>query len=101
MIYKSFDKKSAGGGMKSEVNEKVKKRNVYSPFMGGISGIVLSDMQLISKYNNLLLWFLVYMHGLVPWRIKTGGAVNKVFPKIVNNSGRKPNKTSVEKGNQF
>ena len=65
MVYKFFDKKAAGRGIKSmQQNEKLaeelhkpiirkfKKRKVYSAFKDNIWGAHLADMQLISKYNK-------------------------------------------------
>ena len=66
MVYKSFDKKSKGSGIKNEIKEnqqlanelhkpsikKFKKRKVYSSFKDNIWGFDLADMQLISKYNK-------------------------------------------------
>ena len=69
-VYKIFDKKSAllnkssGSGIVNEPNYQVanelhkpiigkfKKRKVYSFFRGNICGVVLADMQSLSKYNK-------------------------------------------------
>ena len=87
MVYKFFNKKSAGSGVNIEVkhNEqlaeelhksiirKSKKRKVYSGFKDNIWGADLADMQLISKFNKgfnldsycVLLILLVNMLGLL------------------------------------
>ena len=57
MVYKFFDKKSKGTGIKSmpkkqPIIRKFEKRKVYSPFKDHIYGVDLADMQLISKYNK-------------------------------------------------
>ena len=66
MVYKFFDKKSAGGSVNIplEFNEQLakelhkpiirnfKKRTVYSGFKGNIWGVDLADMQSLSKYNK-------------------------------------------------
>ena len=67
MVYKTFDKKSKGSGIKNEIKEnqqlanelhkpiirKIKKRKkVYSYFKDNIWGCDLADMELISKYNE-------------------------------------------------
>ena len=62
MVYKFFDKKSKGAGLKENqqlANElhkpiirKFKKRKVYSSFKDNIWGADLADMQLISKHNK-------------------------------------------------
>ena len=68
MVYKFFDKKSKGSGLKENqgnflqnsqlANElhkpiirKFKKRKVYSSFKDNMWGCDLADMQLISKHN--------------------------------------------------
>ena len=70
MVYKFFYKKSAGGGVAMLQNEqlanelhkaiirKLKKRRVYSPFKGNICGANLADMQLISKFDKGIKFFL-------------------------------------------
>ena len=64
IVYKFFDKKSKGSGIKSMPNQKLanelhkpiirkfEKRKVYSSFKDNIWGVDLADMQLTSKYNN-------------------------------------------------
>ena len=66
MVYKFFDKKSKGTGIKNEIKQnqqlanelhkpiirKFKKRKVYSYFKDNIWGVDLADMQLINKYNK-------------------------------------------------
>ena len=65
MVYKFFDKKTAGSGIKSmpqneqlaeelhkPIIRKFKKRKVYSPFKDNILGADTADMQLISKFNK-------------------------------------------------
>ena len=69
MVYKFFDKKSKGSGLKENqgnflqhsqlANElhnpiirKFKKRKVYSSFKDNVWGVDLADTQLISKHNK-------------------------------------------------
>ena len=65
MVYKFFDKRSKGSGIKSvpqnhqlaeelhkPVVTKFKKRRVHSEFKSNIWSADLADMQLISKYNK-------------------------------------------------
>ena len=66
MVYKFFDKKSPGSGIKNEIMQnqqlieelhkpiirKCKTRKVYSSFKDNIWGADLADMQLISKFNK-------------------------------------------------
>ena len=65
MVYKFFDKKTSGSGIKSEnisnkqlaealhkpIIRKFIKRKVHSPFIDNMWGAYLADMQLISKFN--------------------------------------------------
>ena len=73
MVYKFFDKKSAGSGVNIHANNerpldlatqklaeelqkpiirKSKRRNAYSRFKDNIWGVDLAEMQLISKFNK-------------------------------------------------
>ena len=65
MVYKFFDKKTAGSGVKSipqneqlaeelhkPIIKKFKKRKVYSIFKNYIWSADLAEMQLISKFNK-------------------------------------------------
>ena len=80
MLYKFFDKKSKGAGLKEnqqlasefhkQIIRKFKKRKVYSSFKDNIWGADLANMQLISKHNKGIRYLLcvidfsVNMHGL-------------------------------------
>ena len=67
MVYKFFDKKTSGSGIKNEnmsdqelveaslrkpIIKKFKKRKVHSTFIDSIGVADLDDMQLISKFNE-------------------------------------------------
>ena len=66
MVYKFFDKKTYGSGIKNEnmsdqqlaeelhkaIIRKFKKRKVHSIFIHNILGVDLADVQLISKFNK-------------------------------------------------
>ena len=66
MVYKFFDKKTAGGAVKNEnmsdqqlaeklhkpIIIKFKKRKLYSSFIDNVWGTDLGDMKLISKVNR-------------------------------------------------
>ena len=74
MVYKFFDKRSAGSGVNMYANNespldlseelhkpiirKLKKRVVYTGFKDNVSGADLPDMQLISKLNKRFRSFL-------------------------------------------
>ena len=79
MVYKFFDKKSAGSGVNNEkiaeeihkpIMRNFTKRKVYSGFRDNILGADLANMQLISKlikdldFYYALLIFLVNMYEL-------------------------------------
>ena len=65
MVYKFFDSKVSGSGVKlisenellanelhKPIIRKFEKRKVYSTFKDNIWGVHLADMQLLSKYNK-------------------------------------------------
>ena len=95
MVYKCFDKKTSGSGIKNEniPNKKLaeeldkpfaknlNKEKVHSPFIDNIWGVDLVDMQLISKFNKgFRFWLCVIdIHGKYAWVI-----LLKVKKKIYN-----------------
>ena len=112
IVYKFFDKKSTVSGINIslEFNEqlakelhkpvirKFKKRKVYSGFIDNIWGADLADMQLISKFNKGFRFLLCVIDifskyaWVVPLKDKKGACIVNVFQKILDKSGRKPNK---------
>ena len=80
MVYKCFDKKTAGSGIKSMLQKEqlaeelhkplIRKFKKYSTFKDNIWGADLADMHLISKFNKgfrfvlCVLIFLANMSGL-------------------------------------
>ena len=121
MVYKFFDKKSKGSGVNIplEFNEqlakelhkpiirKFKKGKVYSGFKDNIWGADLADMQLISKFNKGFRFLLCVIDvsskyaWVLPLKDKKGVSIVNAFQKIFEKSPRKPNKISVDKGNEF
>ena len=117
MVYKFFDKKSKGSGIKENhqlANElhkpiirKVRKRKVYSSFKDNIWGVDLADMQLISKYNKGIRYLLCAIDLFskyafaVPLKDKKGNTIVNAFQSILDNSKRKPNKIWVDQGSEF
>ena len=130
MVYKFFDKKSAGSVIttpanKSFFNNEIKQnlqlaevlhkpiirnfknRTVYSGFKDNIWGADLADMQSISKFNKGTRFLLCVIDifskyaWVVPLKYKKGVTIADVFQKILNYSMRKPNKISVDKGSEF
>ena len=121
MVYKFFNKKSKGSGIKNEIKKdqqlanelhkpiirKFNKRKVYSSFKDNIWGVDLADMQLISKYNKRIR-YLLYAIDLfskyafvVPLKYKKGVTIVNAFQSVLNNLKRKPNKIWVDQGSEF
>ena len=101
MVYKFFDKKSKGDGIKNEIKQnqqlakelhepiirKFKKRKVYSTFKDNICGADLADMQLISKFNKGFRFLLCVIDifskyaWVVPLKDKKGASTVIAFEK--------------------
>ena len=99
MVYKFFDKKLKGIGIKNEIKQnqqlanelhkpitrKFFKKNVYSSFKDNIWGVDLADMQLISKYNKRIRCLLctIYLFSkcafVVPLKDKKGLTIANAF----------------------
>ena len=119
MVYKFFDKKLKGGGIANEPNyqlgnelhkpiiRKFLKRKVFSGFKDKIWGADLAGMQLISKFNKGFRFLLCFIDifskyaWIVPLKDEKGVSIVDAFQKILDNSGRKPNKIWVDKGIKF
>ena len=116
MVYKIFDKKSKGSGLKNQqladelhkpIIRKFKKRKVYSSFKDNIWGVDLADMQLISKYNKGIGYILCVIDlfskyaWVAPLNDKKGATITNAFQKILDTSKRKPNKIWVDQGSEF
>ena len=113
MVYKFFDKKSLGGNLElanelhKRVIRKFNKRKVYSSFKDNIWSVDLVDMQLLSKYNKGIKYLLCAIDlfskyaFIVTLKDKKGASVVNAFQKILDKSGRKPNKIWVDQGGEF
>ena len=120
MVYKFFDKKSEGSGVKripeneqlanelhKPIIRKFEKRRVYSTFKDNIWGVDLADMQLLSKYNKGIRFLLCVIDifskyaWVVPLKDKKGISIVKAFQIILKQSNREPNKIWVDKGSEF
>ena len=128
MGYKYFDKKSMGSGIMKNttkssslersssiladelhkpVIKKFEKRKVYSQFKDNIWGVYLADMQLLSRKNKGIKYFLCAIDlynkyaFVVPLKDKKGISIVNAFNKIIKQSRRKPNKRWVDQGGQF
>ena len=122
MVYKFFDKKTFGIGIKSEnisnnkelakellksVIIKFNKRKVLSPFIDKIWGADLAIMQLINKFNKGFRFLLcvIDIYSKYAWVIllknKNCITITNAFQKLLKESNRKPNKIWVDKGSAF
>ena len=119
MVYKFSDEKTSGSGIKNEIISnkrlaevlhkpiirKFKKRKVPSPSIDNNWDADLAYMQLKSKFNEWICFFIMhhwyFTHGLFHWKIKQGLTINNAFQKILKESNRKPNKIWTDKGIEF
>ena len=125
MVYKFFDKKSAGSGAKlvntkitpqnqqlveelhKPIIRKFEKRKVHAAFKDNIWGADLADMQLLSRYNKGIRFSLCVIDifskyaWVVPLIDKKDISIVKAFQSILKESNRKPNKIWVDKGFEF
>ena len=129
MVYKFFNKKSAGSGvatignksaiksipsqlqLANELNKpiigKFKRRKVYSSFKDNIWGVDLTDMQLISKYSKGIRYLLCAIDlfskyaWVVPLQDEKCITIVNAFQNILDSSKRKPNKIWVDQGSEF
>ena len=118
MVYEFFDKKISGSAAKSEIMlsqqlaeelhksliRKTEKRKVYSPFIDNILGADLADMQLINTLNKgfPFLFCVIDIYSKYTWVVpKKVITITNAFQKILDNSGRKPNKMWIDKDSEL
>ena len=126
MVYKFFNKKYKGSGVKhvntklipqneqlanelhKPIIRKFKKVRVYSAFKDNIWAADLADMQLLSRYNKGIRSLLCVTDifskyaWVVPLKDKKGISIVKGFQIILKQSNsRKPNKIWVDKVSEF
>ena len=121
MVYKFFDKKTSGSGIKNEnisnnqlaeelhkpIIRKFNKRKVHSAFIDNIWGADLADMQLISKFNKGFIFLLCVIDiyskyaWVIPLKDKKGITISNTFQKILDESNHKLNKIWIDKGSEF
>ena len=125
MIYKLFDKKSKGNGVKhvntkltpqnqqldeelhKPIIRKFEKRKVHAAFKDNIWGADLTDMQLLNKCNKGIRFLLCVIDifskyaWIVPLKDKKGISIVKAFQIILKQKNRKPNKIWIDKGYEF
>ena len=111
IVYKFFDEKSTGSGIKNEMKQnqqlanelhepirKFKRRKVYSSFKGNIWGVDLTDMQLINKYNKGITFLLCAIDlfskyaWVVPLKDKKGVNIITAFQKFLDKFKKKTKK---------
>ena len=119
MVYKFFDKKSAGNGVTMLQNQQLveelhkpiirtfRKRRVYSSFKDNIWGVDLEDIQLISNFNKGLIFLLCIIDNsskyawVIPLKNKKSVTIVNTFQKILDDWKRKPDKIWVYQGSEF
>ena len=122
LVYKFFDKKTKGTGIKNEIKEnnkqlanefhkpiirKLKKRKVYSSFKDNIWDCDLADMQLLSKYNKGFRYVLCAIHLFIKYAFivslkhKKGVSIVNEFQSILNSTKIKPNEIWLDQGSEF
>ena len=118
MVFKFFDKKSKGGGIKSMSNKqlanklhkliirKFKRRKVYTSHKDGTWGCDLADMQLISKYNEKIMYLLcvIDIFSKYAWAVllkdKKGITIVNAFQKLLKESSTRSDKIWVDQGSE-
>ena len=100
MVYKFFDKKTSGSGIKNkntpnkELAEELHKP-VHSPFIDNIWGDDLADMQLKNKFNKGFRFLLCVVdiyskHAwVIPLKDKKAITITNAFQKNLKESNRK------------
>ena len=121
IVYKLFDRNTEGNAVKSEIMENkglaeelhkpiirnFEKRKINSSFIGNIWGAYLAYMQLLSKFDKgiCFLFCVIDIYGkyaiIIPLKDKKGITVIHAFQKILDESGRKPNKIWVDQVSEF
>ena len=130
MVYKFFDKKSIGSGVKKlkdtakpsslecgsliladelhkPVIKKFNKRKVYSQFKDNIWGVDLADMQSLSRKNKGIKYLLCAIDlyskyaFVIPLKDKKGISIVDAFNKIIKQPNRKLNKIWVDQRGEF
>ena len=121
VVYKSFDKKNSGSGIKNEnilnkelaeelhkpIFRNLKKRKENSFFIDNIWAADLAHMQFVSKFNKGFRFLLCDIdifskHAwVIPLKVKKNITITNGFLKILNESNCKPNNIWVDQGSEF
>ena len=120
MVYKFFDKKSSGSGIKNanmsyqQLAEELRKpiirtfnkRKVHSKFIDNIWGAILTDMQLIINFEKGFRFLLCVTDifskyaWIIPLKDK-GIIITNAFQKILKESNRKRKNYELVKAANF
>ena len=121
MVYKFFDKKSSGSGIKNanmsdqQLAEELRKpiirtfnkRKVHSNFIDNIWGAILTDMQLISNFEKGFRFLLCVTDifskyaWIIPLKDKKGIIITNGFQKVLKESNRKRKNYGLIKAANF
>ena len=120
MVYKFFDEKTAGSGVKAmsqneqiaeelhkPIIKKFKRRKVHSSFKDNIWDADLAEMQLIRKFTKGFKFLLCVIDifskyaWVVPLKDKKGASIVNAFQSILKDFNRESNKIWVDKGSEF
>ena len=86
---------------------KFNKRKVHSSFVDNVWGADLSDMQIIIKIDKAIRFLLCVIDifikyiWVIPLKDKNGITIINALQKILDESNRKLNKISIDKGSEF
>ena len=88
-------------------SRKLEKRKVNSYFTDNTWGLDLADIQLLSNFIEGICILMCVVDicskcsWVIPLKDKKGITITNTFPKFLDESGRKPNKISIDKGCEF
>ena len=121
MVYKLFNKKSSGSGIKNanmsdqQLAEELRKpiiwtfnkRKVHSNFIDNIWGAILTDMQLISNFEKGFRFLLCVTDifskyaWIIPLKDKKGIIITNGFQKVLKECNRKRKNYGLIKAANF
>ena len=78
---------------------KFSKQKVQWSFIDNIWGVDLAEMQLISRFDKGICFFIMLL--IFPLKDKKGIIITNAFKKILDESGCKPNKICLDEGSEF
>ena len=119
MVYKCFEKKDFGCGIKNENisnkelgeelhnYQKIQGKNSTLSFFRQYLGSDVADIQLLNKCNNGIC-FLMYAPDIfskyswvISLKSKKGITITNTFQKLLDEFHRKPNKIRADNGSKF